>query len=132
MSQADDAIRTDIDDVAQTLAQLKAAVRRNAGKSASYNEVGTSAANELTQLADLAVISAHLPVSWSTPLVGRAIALSKRATRVLLRWYINPIVEQQNNFNDAVVRALATLEARQGELDRRLAASAETEPADHP
>jgi hypothetical protein len=122
MSQADDAIRTDIDDVAQTLAQLKAAVRRNAGKSASYNEVGTSAANELTQLADLAVISAHLPVSWSTPLVGRAIALSKRATRVLLRWYINPIVDQQNSFNEELVRVIASLEERLHELERELAA----------
>jgi hypothetical protein len=122
MSQADDAIRTDIDDVAETLAQLKAAVRRNAGKSASYNEVGTSAANELTQLADLAVISAHLPVSWSTPLVGRAIALSKRATRVLLRWYINPIVDQQNSFNEELVRVIASLEERLHELERELAA----------
>jgi hypothetical protein len=122
MSQADDAIRTDIDDVAQTLAQLKAAVRRNAGKSASYNEVGTSAANELTQLADLAVISAHLPVSWSAPLVGRAIALSKRATRVLLRWYINPIVDQQNSFNEELVRVIASLEERLHELERELAA----------
>jgi hypothetical protein len=122
MSQADDAIRTDIDDVAETLAQLKAAVRRNAGKSASYNEVGTSAANELTQLADLAVISAHLPVSWSAPLVGRAIALSKRATRVLLRWYINPIVDQQNSFNEELVRVIASLEERLHELERELAA----------
>lgn len=122
MSQADDAIRTDIDDVAETLAQLKAAVRRNAGKAASCNEVGTSAANELTQLADLAVISAHLPVSWSTPLVGRAIALSKRATRVLLRWYINPIVDQQNSFNEELVRVIASLEERLHELERELAA----------
>jgi hypothetical protein len=122
MSQADDAIRTDIDDVAETLAQLKAAVRRNAGKAASYNEVGTSAANELTQLADLAVISAHLPVSWSAPLVGRAIALSKRATRVLLRWYINPIVDQQNSFNEELVRVIASLEERLHELERELAA----------
>jgi hypothetical protein len=122
MSQADDAIRTDIDDVAETLAQLKAAVRRNAGNSASYNEVGTSAANELTQLADLAVISAHLPVSWSAPLVGRAIALSKRATRVLLRWYINPIVDQQNSFNEELVRVIASLEERLHELERELAA----------
>jgi hypothetical protein len=31
--------------------------------------------------------------------------------RLLLRWYINPIVDQQNDFNAAVVRALAELSA---------------------
>ncbi|HEX7101715.1 MAG TPA: hypothetical protein VF201_03635 [Nitrolancea sp.] len=122
MSQAEDGIRTDINDVAETLAQLKAAVRRNAGKAEFGNQIGTSTSNGLIQLADLAVISAHLPVSWSTPVVGRAIALSKRATRVLLRWYINPIVDQQNSFNEELVRVIASLEERLHELERELAA----------
>ena len=61
-------------------------------------------------------VSAHLPVTWSVPVVGRALALAKRATRLLLRWYINPIVDQQNDFNAAAVRALNDLAAEQQRL----------------
>ena len=51
------------------------------------------------------VISAHLPIQGHG-LVGRVIALSQKIIRRLLRWYINPIVEQQNAFNDATLRTL--------------------------
>ena len=61
-------------------------------------------------------VSAHLPVTWSVPVVGRAVALAKRATRLLLRWYINPIVDQQNDFNAAAVRALSDLAAENERL----------------
>ena len=74
----------------------------------------------VSELADLAVVSAHLPVTWSTPIVGRAMALAKRSTRIMLRWYINPIVEQQNNFNEALVKAIAALDERQRDIERRL------------
>ncbi len=80
-------------------------------------------------------VSAHLPITWSgPPLVGRTISYAKRATRILLRWYINPVVEQQNNYNAAVTRALLqtnayleqltrenfSLQQRLAELERRL------------
>jgi hypothetical protein len=74
-------------------------------------------------------VSAHLPITWGgPPLVGRGIAYAKRAARLLLRWYINPIVEQQNNYNAAVTRAFLQTNAyleqltREGyELEQRLA-----------
>ncbi len=80
-----------------------------------------------TELAELATISAHLPVAWNTPIAGRALAYAKRGTRLLLRWYINPIVEQQNAFNEAVVRAIATLDDRQRDIERRLSAGDQQE-----
>src|SRR4051812_11827707 len=49
--------------------------------------------------------SAHLPITWNVRIVGRLVAYAKRLTRILLRWYINPIVEQQNRFNSAAARA---------------------------
>lgn len=75
-------------------------------------------------------VSAHLPITWGgPPLVGRGLAYAKRVTRLLLRWYINPIVEQQNNYNAAVTRALLQTNAyleqltREGyNLEQRLAA----------
>jgi hypothetical protein len=67
---------------------------------------------------DLWFVSAHLPITWRVPGVGTAVAYAKRAARVLLRWYINPIVEQQNRFNSAVARALVEVAAYQERLTR--------------
>ncbi len=121
MSQRDSAVRSDASDVAAALEAIRSAVRRNAGY-ASAAEVpdATSTSTMVSELADLAVVSAHLPVTWSTPIVGRAMALAKRSTRIMLRWYINPIVEQQNNFNEALVKAIAALDERQRDIERRL------------
>ena len=63
-------------------------------------------------------VSAHLPVTWETRVVGRLGAYAKRAVRVLLRWYINPIVEQQNRFNSAVARTLVEMAAYHERLTR--------------
>ncbi len=68
-----------------------------------------------------AVVSAHLPLGGD----GRGaavLALSRRAVRFLLRWYINPIVEQQNRFNAAAVSLDALDRARARELEREVAA----------
>lgn len=75
-------------------------------------------------------VSAHLPITWGgPPLIGRGIAYAKRATRLLLRWYINPIVEQQNNFNASISRSMIQVNAyleqltREGyEMEQRIAA----------
>jgi len=67
---------------------------------------------------DLWFVSAHLPITWKLPGVGTALAYAKKATRVLLRWYINPIVEQQNRYNSAVARALVEATAYQERLTR--------------
>jgi hypothetical protein len=91
-----------------------------------------------------AEVSAHSPVGESGRL-GAALGVSRRAVRYLLRWYINPIVEQQNHFNAALLslealdrareqellRELAELQARVGDLERQLAAASVqvTEPA---
>ncbi len=67
---------------------------------------------------DLWFVSAHLPITWRVPGIGTALAYAQKATRVLLRWYINPIVEQQNRFNSAVARALVETTAYQERLTR--------------
>ncbi|HWQ15347.1 MAG TPA: hypothetical protein VNL77_21280 [Roseiflexaceae bacterium] len=54
------------------------------------------------------VVSAHWPLT-ARSLPGRALNLVHRLVRLGLRWYINPIVEQQNAYNDAVARALRLL-----------------------
>lgn len=54
------------------------------------------------------VISAHLPLK-NNSFIGRFITIIQKITRRLLRWYINPIVEQQNMYNDAVMRTIQAL-----------------------
>ncbi|MBC8161882.1 MAG: hypothetical protein H7Z42_11745, partial [Roseiflexaceae bacterium] len=54
------------------------------------------------------VVSAHWPLIGRT-LPERAMALINKLVRRYLRWYINPIVEQQNAYNDAVARTLRLL-----------------------
>lgn len=122
MSANEKALHSEMNEVAEALEAVRAAVRRNAGYLSATDVPVAERSHALTELSDLAVISAHLPVTWSTPVVGRAIAYSKRGMRILLRWYVNPIVEQQNTFNEALVRAIASLEERLHEIERQLSA----------
>lgn len=112
--------RAEADRVQETLDELRAAVRREAGYR-TEGEVPTGPSlSSVRDAADLASVSAHLPLQSTLPVVGPLIVLTQRVIRLGLRWYINPIVEQQNAFNDSVVRALTELEVRQSELERRL------------
>ena len=113
----------ELDEVAATIAALQAAVRERAGYRTAGEVPPLGAPSPLTEAADLAQVSTHFPVQGDTPVIGQALGLTRRAMRLALRWYINPIVEQQNAFNDAVVRALGALEARQLELEHRLSSS---------
>jgi len=120
MSRSEKALHGELNDVARALAAVRAAVRHNAGYLSEADVPPAQRSHALTELSELAVISAHLPVTWSTPVVGRAIAYSKRGMRIFLRWYINPIVDQQNTFNEALVRMIASLEERLQEIERQL------------
>lgn len=62
-----------------------------------------------------AAVSAHLPLG------AGPLGASRRALRYLLRWYLNPVVEQQNHFNAAVVSLDALDRAREQELAREVA-----------
>lgn len=66
-----------------------------------------------------AQVDAHLPLT-GTGRLGAAVGLSRKATRFLLRWYINPIVEQQNHFNAALLSLDALNRAREQELLREV------------
>ncbi|MGB9724668.1 MAG: hypothetical protein ACP5OO_08410 [Chloroflexia bacterium] len=66
-------------------------------------------------------VSAHWPIVWKTPLQA-FFALIQRFTRRFLRWYINPIVEQQNACNAAVERTLTLLLAANARLHEEIVA----------
>lgn len=67
-----------------------------------------------------AQVNPHLPIAWPSWPRGvwpKIAALAQKIVRRLLRWYINPIVEQQNQFNAAVVRALDELSEQLSQLE---------------
>jgi hypothetical protein len=108
-------------EVEATLAAIKRRVRERHGLAPDGpDEPPAEARSALTEAMDAAHISAHTPILWDVPVVGRGIALTKRVVRLLLRWYINPIVDQQNDFNAATVRALSDLAAENERLRARL------------
>ena len=104
-------------EIEATLAAIKRRVRERQGLAPDGpDEAPAEARSALTEAMEAAHISAHTPILWDVPVVGRGIALTKRVVRLLLRWYINPIVDQQNDFNAATVRALSDLAAENERL----------------
>ena len=59
----------------------------------------------LSEVEATRVVSAHWPLHADTWL-QRIVVFFNKLVRRGLRWYINPIAEQQNAANDATVRAL--------------------------
>ena len=74
------------------------------------------ATSTVEEAARLATVMAHWGIASDAPVVGRLLVVFRRALRLTLRWYINPIVEQQNAFNDAVVHALYELRIENEQL----------------
>jgi len=57
-------------------------------------------------------VNPHLPIGWPRMpkgLPAQIVAILQKITRRLLRWYINPLVAQQNEFNTATVSAFRDL-----------------------
>ena len=96
-------------DVAAVIAELRHKLARPAQTPDQSAELERQALQEALHEMELTrVISAHLPLVGHG-IVGRSVALAQKIIRRLLRWYINPIVEQQNAFNDATLRTLHVL-----------------------
>jgi hypothetical protein len=109
-------------DVGAILEALRAEVRarRSAQGHAEPGPAERELARALDEIELYRVVSAHWPLLGKT-LPQRAINLVNKLVRRYLRWYINPIVEQQNAYNDAVARTLRLLAEAYAELDEQIA-----------
>ncbi len=111
-------------DVAAILSELREQIRERRSRLTMGEGSDPHALNlaELRKSVELVndtwFVSAHLPITWEARIVGRLGAYSKRLVRVLLRWYINPIIEQQNRFNSAVARTTVEMFAYQERMAR--------------
>ncbi len=108
-------------DVAEILADLRAQIRERRSRFTGDEAGGLNLEalrHSIESVNDTWFVSAHLPVTWDMRIVGRLGAYAKRTVRVLLRWYINPIVEQQNRYNSASARAIIEMYAYQERMAR--------------
>src|SRR5437016_1409983 len=90
-------------DVAGILEELRAEVRarRMAQGQAEEVPLARDLRRSLDEIELYRVVSAHWSLLGKT-VPQRVVALVNKLVRRYLRWYINPIVEQQNAYNDAV------------------------------
>src|SRR6185503_1617362 len=109
-------------DVASILEGLRAEVRarRLAQGQAEEGPLERDLRRSLDEIELHRVISAHWPLLGRT-VPQRVVALVNKLVRRYLRWYINPIVEQQNAYNDAVARALRLLAEAYIDLGEQIA-----------
>jgi predicted nucleic acid-binding protein len=114
-------------DVAGILEQLRANVRarRLAQGQTEEGPLERDLRRSLDEIELHRVVSAHWPLIGTT-LPQRASALINKLVRRYLRWYINPIVEQQNAYNDAVARALRLLAEAYADLAEQIVRIQET------
>jgi len=103
--------------IEEIIAELQAEVSRYqseapAGHRASHEPYlrGESGSDPLARVRLYQHVNSHLPIGWPDMppgLLPRLRAYAQKIIRRLLRWYINPLVDQQNLFNTAVTEALA-------------------------
>jgi hypothetical protein len=112
-------------DAAAILGDLREQIRERRARLSTYEAGSDSYALSLGELResveavnDTWHVSAHLPITWDVPIAGRLGSYIKRVVRIMLRWYINPIIEQQNRYNQAVARAIVALHAYNERLAR--------------
>jgi hypothetical protein len=108
-------------DVAASLEALRAEVRaqraaEGEGRSGSHLSAVERELHRCAEQIEITrVVSAHWPLEGRS-LYERGWALVHKVVRRYLRWYINPIVEQQNAFNDVGARSIRLLIEANAEL----------------
>lgn len=110
MTSSSERVQAELSRIRETL------VQRHGGVDQTAQTGSHTARSAIDRAASRARISAHWGITSELPVIGGVVVLVLRALRIGLRWYINPIVEQQNEFNDTVVRALYELQAEIDEL----------------
>jgi hypothetical protein len=116
--------------IQEIVAELQAEVRRYQPDSPAEphvpREIGRDGEGDSDPLARVRLyqhVNSHLPIGWPDMppgLLPKLRAYAQKIVRRLLRWYINPLVDQQNLFNTAVTEVLAELSLRTERQERLL------------
>lgn len=130
--------------VAEVLQKVRSGVRQRRAESATLSAGGMETRNGLLMLKSREYVQE--PVVFShRPRWGRLIVFARKAFfHVFLKWYLRPLLEQQNGFNqaasrliedlveahDLTLRELALVSARLEALEERLGEAASEEPGE--
>jgi len=98
-----------IESTAQRLRQIIDDARRRHASNLSGADIPPASAAALYDIQRRMVVREHWDIHWPPGLLPKTIALYHKIMRRLLRWYINPIVSQQNEFNMATLRAIQAI-----------------------
>lgn len=101
--------------------RLKVAIRARRGLSDVDAPASETGRVRLEEAARLAAVTAHWGIATDIPVITRMVVYWRRGMRLILRWYINPIVEQQNAYNQSVLNALRDLRAENDALHDEIA-----------
>jgi hypothetical protein len=109
-------------DIREIVAELQAEVGRyqpdspaEPGAAESRFPGGVGDSDALARVRLYQHVNSHLPIGWPDMppgLLPKMRAYAQKIVRRLLRWYINPLVDQQNLFNTAVTEVLSSLSLR--------------------
>jgi hypothetical protein len=111
--------------VAEVLQQIRAGIRQRQAELAALRGQAQSAEETQTyqrfhELQSLAYVRAQ-PFASETPVIGRLIVLVRELwCNVATRWYIHPILRQQNDFNQALVDLFREMYETQNDTRQRL------------
>jgi len=107
-------------DVAEVLARLRAGVRQRQAELATVSAATDEARFKLAELTSKELIQEPMAVS-PRPVVGRALVFVRKAVfHLFFKWYMRPVLEQQNAFNQTAARLIQDLMQRQEQLARQV------------
>jgi len=109
----------DIEKAAQRLEELTRSAREEQARLIATDPAQRPS---LQKMAQTVWINSREPIAWPTwppGLVAKAKALVKKLVRRTLQWYIDPIVTQQNEFNQATLVAVRQLAQEVAELQAK-------------
>jgi 2-polyprenyl-3-methyl-5-hydroxy-6-metoxy-1,4-benzoquinol methylase len=105
---------TTVSDIQAILDNLKEEIRQHR---LTLGDAMAEPADPMAQVRQFQRVNSHLPIGWPVMPKGIApklVAYTQKVVRRLLRWYINPLVDQQNQYNAAVTEVLQVLVEQSG------------------
>jgi hypothetical protein len=114
-------------DVAVVLRRIRdeVHVRRQQADAAQGEGKGAGSSAALRRVQEVQQVNPHLPIAWPTwppGILSKFVAATQKVVRRLLRWYVNPIVAQQNEYNRAVAQVLNETNHRLSALEKLVVA----------
>jgi uncharacterized protein YjcR len=102
------------------MARLRAGVRQRQAELATVSAATDEARFKLAELTSKELIQEPMAVS-PRPVIGRALVFVRKAVfHLFFKWYMRPVLEQQNAFNQTAARLIQDLMQRQEQMARQV------------